>query len=85
MLFDVNKPWRFAENKVRRTVEKKCREERKRISKEIKNVQDAQKIALESTPRVGHAYNAKLHKLKEELRDRLLIMLYFPYLIMFIS
>ena len=54
-----------AGNKERQTAEEeKCQEERKRISKEIKNVKNARKIALKSTSKVGDVYNAKLHKLK---------------------
>ena len=43
----------------------KHREERKRISNEIKDIQAAKKFALESVSKVADEYNAKLYELKQ--------------------
>ena len=43
----------------------------------IRDVQAANKAAMESTSKLSDKYYAKLSKLKEKVRKQLLIMLYF--------
>ena len=77
----MKKSWRFAKaaeagSKERQTVAVKFRGERKRIIKEIRDVQAAKKIAMESTSKVANVYDAKVYKLKKKFRNQLLITLF---------
>lgn len=73
ILSDVKQPWKFAKTaeagkKEHQTGGDKFRGKRKRVIKEIKDVQAAKKVALESESKVSHAYNTKPYRLKRNLK-----------------
>ena len=47
------------------TAEEKCEENQRIISKEIKDLEAAKKVALDSASKVADAYDAKLYKFKD--------------------
>ena len=64
-----------AGNVERQTAEEKCEENQRIISKEIKDLEAAKKVALDSASKVADAYDAKLYKFKDSQWRYLLITL----------
>ena len=72
MLGSVKNSWRFAKiaddkNRSCQTVGDKCLEERKRISEEVRENEDAKKVAVESVSKFAGNYNSKIYELKDKL------------------
>ena len=73
MMEDVKKAWRYAEadaeeRRKSQTEGEKKRQQRKRISKEIHEVEAAKKVAIDSAKNVANKYDDKLQELKERLK-----------------
>lgn len=72
MLSSVKNSWKFAKladnkNRLCQTLGDKRCEERKRISEEIRENENAKKVAVESVSKIAGIYNSKIYKLKEKL------------------
>ena len=72
MMEDVKQTWRYAkadaeERRKYQTEGEQQRQQRKRISKVIHEVEAAKKVALDSAKNVANKYDGKLQELKERL------------------